>query len=68
MKIQELREKTIEELSNVIIDAKKELFNLRLQKSLNKLEDTSLISKQRKLIAKAKTVINEKNKEVTANA
>ncbi len=74
MKIQEMREKTIDELSKVIIDCKKELFDLRLQKTLNKLEDTSKIEKARKTVAKAKTVIAEKmagkvvvSKQVSAN-
>ena len=69
MKTQELREKTIEELSQLIIDSKKQLFEMRLQKSMNKLEDTSKIAKTRKLVAQAKTVINEKqNNEVVTNA
>jgi len=62
MKMQEMREKTIDELQELIIDSKKQLFELRLQKSLNKLEDTSKMAKTRKLVAKAKTVINEKSR------
>lgn len=69
MKTQELREKSIEELSQLIIDSKKQLFEYRLQKSMNKLEDTSKIAKARKLVAQAKTVIKEKqNDEVVKNA
>ena len=49
MKLKEIREKTIDELSEIIIDCKKQLFDLRLQKSLNKLEDTSKIAKAKKL-------------------
>lgn len=66
MKLSELREKTIDELKSVIVDFKKELFNLRLQKSTHKLENTALISKTRHLIAQAKTVLKEK--EVKTNA
>ncbi len=69
MKMQEMREKTIDELSEIIIDCKKQLFDLRLQKAMNKLEDTSKISKAKKLVAQAKTVISEKQKnEVMKNA
>jgi len=68
MKTQELREKTIDELQELIIDSKKQLFELRLQKSLNKLEDTSKMNKARKLVAKAKTLINEKKKNINIKA
>ena len=60
MKLNEMREKTVEELQGAIIDWKKDLFNYKLQLSTHKLENTALISKTKKLIAQAKTVINEK--------
>lgn len=66
MKLQEMREKTIDELKSAIVEFKKQLFNLRLQKSTHKLENTALISTTKHLIAQAKTVIKEK--EVTTNA
>ena len=65
MKLQEMREKTIDELKSAIVDFKKDLFNLRLQKSTNKLENTALISTTKRLIAQAKTVLKEK--EVKTN-
>lgn len=55
-----MREKTVEELKNTIVDFKKQLFDLRLQKATHKLENTALISTTKKLIAQAKTVIKEK--------
>lgn len=63
MKLQEMREKTIDELKTAIVDFKKQLFDLRLQKATHKLENTALISNTKRLIAQAKTVIKEK--EVT---
>ncbi|MCQ2789761.1 MAG: 50S ribosomal protein L29 [bacterium] len=63
MKLQEMREKTIDELKTFIVDSKKQLFDLRLQKATHKLENTALIQNTKKLIAQAKTVIKEK--EVT---
>jgi len=66
MKLQEMREKTIDELKSAIVEFKKQLFNLRLQKATHKLENTSLISATKHLIAQAKTVIKEK--EVKTNA
>ena len=64
MKLQDMREKTIDELKEVVVDFKKQLFDLRLKKTMNKLEDTSLIAKIRHYISQAKTVIREKEKEV----
>ena len=68
MKIQEMREKSVDELSTLVLESKKELFNLKFQKSLGKLEDSSKIAKTKKLIAQAKTIISEKNNEVVENA
>ena len=63
MKLQEMREKTIDELKNAIVGFKKQLFDLRVQKATHKLENSALISTTKRLIAQAKTVIKEK--EVT---
>lgn len=60
MKLSEMREKRIDELKTAIVDFKKQLFNLRLQKATHKLENTALISTTKRLIAQAKTVIKEK--------
>lgn len=66
MKLSEMREKTIDELKSAIIDFKKQLFDLRVQKATHKLENTALISTTKRLIAQTKTVIKEK--EVKTNA
>lgn len=60
MKLEEIREKTVEELKAAVVDSKKQLFDLRVQKSLNKLENTAQIGKIKREIAQMKTVINEK--------
>ncbi|MGN0197896.1 MAG: 50S ribosomal protein L29 [Candidatus Gastranaerophilaceae bacterium] len=60
MKLEEMREKTVEELKAAVVDSKKQLFDLRVQKSLNKLENTAQIGKIKREIAQMKTVINEK--------
>ena len=60
MKLSEMREKTVDELQNQIVDWKKDLFNYRLQLSTHKLENTALISKTKRLIAQDKTFIKEK--------
>ena len=60
MKLSEMREKTVDELKQLIVDSKKQLLNFRIQKSMHKLENTAEISKTKRLIAQAKTVIKEK--------
>lgn len=68
MKLQEMREKTIDELQSAIVEFKKQLFNLRLQKATHKLENTASIQNTKRLIAQIKTIIKErvKSKEETA--
>ena len=61
MKLQELKEKSIEELNALIVDTKKQLFDLRLQKSLQKLENTAQIRQLKTVVAQAKTLIKEKS-------
>ena len=60
MKLQEMREQSIDELKRAIVEFKKQLFNFRVQKSTHKLENTALISTTKRFIAQAKTVIKEK--------
>lgn len=65
MKLSEMREKTVDELKQFVIDSKKQLFDLRIQKSMHKLENTAQIANTKRLIAQAKTVIRQKEIEVT---
>lgn len=60
MKLKEMREKSIDELKTAIVEFKKQLLDLRIQKSTHKLENTALISNTKRIIAQAKTVIKEK--------
>lgn len=64
MKLSELREKTVEELKQLVLDSKKALFDARIKLSMHKLENTAEISKTKRVIAQAKTVITEKENEV----
>lgn len=67
MKIKELREFTDEELKQKIDDFMEELFNLRFQKGLNRLENPLRIKIVRKDIAKVKTLLTEREKSGTQN-
>ena len=60
--VNELRAKSVEELNEELVAAKKELFNLRFQNATNQLENTSRIKEVRKNIARIQTVITEASK------
>ncbi|MCX4326169.1 MAG: 50S ribosomal protein L29 [Lachnospiraceae bacterium] len=58
--MEDLRNKSVEELNEDLVAAKKELFNLRFQNATNQLENTSRIKEVRKNIARIKTVLTAK--------
>lgn len=58
--VEELKNKSAEELQSELVAAKKELFNLRFQNATNQLDNTSRIKEVRKNIARIQTVITEK--------
>ena len=60
--VKDLRGKSIADLQDELVSAKKELFNLRFQNATNQLDNTSRIKEVRKNIAKIQTVITEKAK------
>ena len=57
--VKELNNKSVDELNNELVAAKKELFNLRFQNATNQLDNTSRIKEVRKNIARIQTVITE---------
>lgn len=61
--LEDLRGKSYEDLQNDLVDAKKELFNLRFQNATNQLDNTARIREVRKNIARIQTVITVKAKE-----
>ena len=58
--VNELKGKSVEELNEELVAAKKELFNLRFQNATNQLDNTSRIKEVRKNIARIQTLIVEK--------
>ncbi|MBO5609384.1 MAG: 50S ribosomal protein L29 [Eubacterium sp.] len=58
--IEELKSKSVDELNTELVDAKKELFNLKFQNATNQLENTGRIKEVRRNIARIQTVIAEK--------
>ena len=57
--VNELRGKSVEELKEELVAAKKELFNLRFQNATNQLDNTSRIKEVRQNIARIQTLITE---------
>ena len=58
--VEELKTKSVDELNIDLVDAKKELFNLKFQNATNQLENTSRIKEVRRNIARIQTLITEK--------
>ena len=59
--VEDLKAKSVAELNEELVAAKKELFNLRFQNATNQLDNTSRINEVRKNIARIQTVIAQKN-------
>ena len=58
--LEELKTQSVADLNAQLVDAKKELFNLRFQNATNQLDNTSRIKEVRRNIARIQTVISEK--------
>ena len=61
--VEDLKAKSVAELNEELVAAKKELSNLRFQNATNQLDNTSRIKEVRKNIARIQTVITEKGNE-----
>ena len=60
MKVNVLRDLSPAELEKKVVDLKEELFNLRFQMATGQLENPMKIKEIRKDIAKAKTILRER--------
>ena len=58
--VNDLKAKSVAELNNELVAAKKELFNLRFQNATNQLDNTSRIKEVRRNIARIQGAITEK--------
>ena len=59
MKIEKLRDLTVEELQVKLKDLKEELFNLRFQHATNQLDNPMKMVEVKKTIARVKTILRE---------
>jgi large subunit ribosomal protein L29 len=60
MKAKDLQERTTEDLSTLRDTYRQELFSYRMKNFTNQLEDTSLIKKSRRDIARIEGILNER--------
>ena len=58
--VEDLKAKSVAELNEELVAAKKELFNLRFQNATNQLDNTSRIKEVRRNIARIQSGITEK--------
>ena len=64
MKNNDIRNLSTEELNKKIAEYKEELFNLRFSQATGNLEKPSRINELRKLVARMKTILRERELEV----
>jgi len=60
MQAKELRERTSEDLTELKNQLRKDLFSYRMKNYTNQLDDTSLIGKTRKDIARIEQILEER--------
>jgi large subunit ribosomal protein L29 len=66
VKAEDIRTKTVDELSDRLNELNKEAFNLRFQAASGQLENTARVRQVRRNLAQIKTILNEK-KRVSAS-
>ncbi len=59
MKASDLRTKTVDELTDSLMDLRKERFNLRFQKASGQLENTARARQVRRDIARVMTILRD---------
>jgi len=65
MKSSELKSKSVDELKGMLLDLKKEQFNLRFQRATAQLENTARVRVVRRDIARIRTQLNQSEKVET---
>jgi large subunit ribosomal protein L29 len=67
-KIGDVRAKSADELNTMLLDLRKEQFNLRFQRATGQLEALSRIRQVRRDIARVKTIIGERSRAAATKA
>ena len=60
MNAQDLRDKTPDQLRDMLTELKKEAFNLRFQQATGQMENTARARSVRRSVARVNTILNEK--------
>ncbi|MFB6422218.1 MAG: 50S ribosomal protein L29 [Candidatus Malihini olakiniferum] len=60
MKLNELHEKSVDELNKELLELLREQFNLRMQSGSGQLQQTHLVKKVRRNIERVKTLLTQK--------
>jgi large subunit ribosomal protein L29 len=63
MNAKDLRERTTGDLKELCESTRKELFQSRMKNATSQLEDTSLLRKARRDLARIETILNERTKQ-----
>lgn len=66
MKASEVRDFSLDQLTEKLVDLKQEQFNLRVQKATGQLENTARQREVRRDIARVSTILSEKQGAVEA--
>ena len=64
MKSEDVRSKSDDELTQNLLDLRKEAFNLRFQRVSGQLENTSRVRVVRRDIGRIKTIMNERRRSI----
>ena len=67
MKINEIREMSVEDINKKIVEIKNELFELRMKQATGTLEKPHVINSKRKDVARLKTVLRELQNDGSEN-
>jgi large subunit ribosomal protein L29 len=62
VKAEDIKAKTVDELSDQLNELNKEAFNLRFQAASGQLENTARVRQVRRNLAQIKTILNEKRR------
>ena len=63
MKAQDIRARTVDELTEEVETLGKEIFNLRFQRASGQLENTARVRQVRRDIARIKTILGERRRQ-----
>jgi large subunit ribosomal protein L29 len=67
VRAKELRERSEEELRNLVLEAKNKLFQARMKNATHQLTDSSQLQKNRREIARINTILEERSRNTAAD-